>query len=135
MAEEQQPVISEQDAPPMPAHSFPQDTHVMSSPASIAYSGVLPTHLPSPAQAPSNVVDPVRFVALERMARLLMPLLQFYRRTFLYGPECGLSSGPALRAFGSIGLGVSTFPRGCVTDTRERRSRHLSLYDPKVEGG
>ncbi|PKI35884.1 hypothetical protein CRG98_043724 [Punica granatum] len=26
----------------------------------------------------------------------------------LYGPECGLSSGPALRAFGSRGLGVST---------------------------
>ncbi|PKI70849.1 hypothetical protein CRG98_008740 [Punica granatum] len=28
----------------------------------------------------------------------------------LYGPECGLPSGPALRAFGSRGLGVSTFP-------------------------
>ncbi|PKI70941.1 hypothetical protein CRG98_008674 [Punica granatum] len=53
----------------------------------------------------------------------------------LYGPKCGLSSGPALRAFGSRGLGVSTFPWGCVTDTRERRSRHLSFYDPKVEGG
>ncbi|OWM76935.1 hypothetical protein CDL15_Pgr011660 [Punica granatum] len=71
MAEEQQPVISEQDAPPMPAHSLPQDTHVMSSPASIAYSGVLPMHLPSPAQAPSNVVDPVRFVALEGMVNQL----------------------------------------------------------------
>ncbi|PKI70489.1 hypothetical protein CRG98_009123 [Punica granatum] len=57
------------------------------------------------------------------------------RRTRLYGPECGLSSGPALRAFGSRGLGVSTFPWGRVTDTRERRSRHLSFYDPKVEGG
>ncbi|PKI61756.1 hypothetical protein CRG98_017868 [Punica granatum] len=53
----------------------------------------------------------------------------------LYGPECGLSSGPALRAFGSRGLEVSTFPWGRVTDTRERRSRHLSFYDPKVEGG
>ncbi|PKI49410.1 hypothetical protein CRG98_030195 [Punica granatum] len=53
----------------------------------------------------------------------------------LYGPECGLSSGPALRAFGSRGLGVSTFPWGRVTDTREGRSRHLSFYDPKVEGG
>ncbi|PKI77708.1 hypothetical protein CRG98_001892 [Punica granatum] len=53
----------------------------------------------------------------------------------LYGPECGLSSGPALRAFGSRGLGVSTFPCGRMTDTRERRSRHLSFYDPKVEGG
>ncbi|PKI53838.1 hypothetical protein CRG98_025779 [Punica granatum] len=48
----------------------------------------------------------------------------------LYEPECGLSSGPALRAFGSRGLGVSTFPWGRVTDTRERRSRHLSFYDP-----
>ncbi|PKI77675.1 hypothetical protein CRG98_001905 [Punica granatum] len=53
----------------------------------------------------------------------------------LYGPECGLSSRPALRAFGSRGLRVSTFPWGCVTGTRERRSRHLSFYDPKVEGG
>ncbi|PKI74545.1 hypothetical protein CRG98_005087 [Punica granatum] len=51
----------------------------------------------------------------------------------LYGPKCGLSSGPALRAFGSLGLGVSTFPWERVTDTRERRSRHLSFYDPKVE--
>ncbi|PKI78405.1 hypothetical protein CRG98_001226 [Punica granatum] len=56
-------------------------------------------------------------------------------KPLLYGPECGLSSGPALRAFGSRGLGVSTFPWGRVTDTRERRSRHLSFYDPKVEGG
>ncbi|PKI73183.1 hypothetical protein CRG98_006429 [Punica granatum] len=51
-------------------------------------------------------------------------------KSSLYGPECGLSSGPALRAFGSRGLGVSTFPWGRVTDTRERRSRHLSFYDP-----
>ncbi|PKI58409.1 hypothetical protein CRG98_021167 [Punica granatum] len=28
-----------------------------------------------------------------------------------YGPECGLSTGPALRAFGSRGLGASTSPR------------------------
>ncbi|PKI74524.1 hypothetical protein CRG98_005066 [Punica granatum] len=56
-------------------------------------------------------------------------------QNFLYGPECGLLSGPALRAFGSRGLGLSTFPWGRVTDTRERRSRHLSFYDPKVEGG
>ncbi|PKI69150.1 hypothetical protein CRG98_010465 [Punica granatum] len=53
----------------------------------------------------------------------------------VYGPECGLSSGHALRAFGSRSLGVSTFPWGRVTDTRERRSRHLSFYDQKVEGG
>ncbi|PKI64045.1 hypothetical protein CRG98_015577 [Punica granatum] len=43
--------------------------------------------------------------------------------------------GAHMRAFGSRGLGVSTFPWGRVTDTRERRSRHLSFYDPKVEGG
>ncbi|PKI75913.1 hypothetical protein CRG98_003696 [Punica granatum] len=53
----------------------------------------------------------------------------------LYGPECGLSPGPASHAFGSRGLGVSTSPWGRVTNTRERRSRHLSFYDPKVEGG
>ncbi|PKI71092.1 hypothetical protein CRG98_008516 [Punica granatum] len=58
------------------------------------------------------------------------------QRSLLYGPECGLSSGPALRAFGSRGLvGTSTFPRGRASDTREGRSRHLSFYDPKVEGG
>ncbi|PKI71115.1 hypothetical protein CRG98_008483 [Punica granatum] len=33
-------------------------------------------------------------------------------------------------AFGSRGLGVSTFPWG-----RVRRSRHLSFYDLKIEGG
>ncbi|PKI75887.1 hypothetical protein CRG98_003721 [Punica granatum] len=43
--------------------------------------------------------------------------------------------GAHMRAFGSRGLGVSTFPWGRVTDTRERRSRHLSFYNPKVEGG
>ncbi|PKI40723.1 hypothetical protein CRG98_038886 [Punica granatum] len=71
MAEEQQPVISEQDAPPMPAQSLPEDTRVMSSPASTAYSGALPTHFPSLAQASSNVVDPVRFAALEGMVNQL----------------------------------------------------------------
>ncbi|OWM77698.1 hypothetical protein CDL15_Pgr026429 [Punica granatum] len=56
----------------MPAHSLPQDTHAMSPPAaSMAYSGVLPTHLPSPAQAPSNVVDSVHFTALEEMVNQL----------------------------------------------------------------
>ncbi|PKI72128.1 hypothetical protein CRG98_007515 [Punica granatum] len=44
-------------------------------------------------------------------------------------------SEPALRAFGSHGLGVSTFLWECVTDTCERRNLHLSFYDPKVEGG
>ncbi|PKI41142.1 hypothetical protein CRG98_038467, partial [Punica granatum] len=43
--------------------------------------------------------------------------------------------GARMRAFGLRGLGVSTFPWGRVTDTRERRSRHLSFYHPKVEGG
>ncbi|PKI38939.1 hypothetical protein CRG98_040671 [Punica granatum] len=43
--------------------------------------------------------------------------------------------GACMRAFGSRSLGVSTFPWGRVTDMRERRSRHLSFYDPKVEGG
>ncbi|PKI59367.1 hypothetical protein CRG98_020235 [Punica granatum] len=35
-----------------------------------------------------------------------------------------------MRTFGSHSLGVSTFPWGRVTDTRERKSRHLSFYDP-----
>ncbi|PKI51882.1 hypothetical protein CRG98_027715 [Punica granatum] len=43
--------------------------------------------------------------------------------------------GARMHAFGSRGLGVSTFPWGHVTDTRERMSHHLSFYDPKVEGG
>ncbi|PKI39122.1 hypothetical protein CRG98_040487 [Punica granatum] len=43
--------------------------------------------------------------------------------------------GARIHAFGWRGLGVSTFPWGRVTDTRERRSCHLSFYDPKVEGG
>ncbi|PKI64634.1 hypothetical protein CRG98_014972 [Punica granatum] len=38
----------------------------------------------------------------------------------VYGPECGLSSGSALRTFGSRGLGVSTFLWGRVTDTHEK---------------
>ncbi|PKI53261.1 hypothetical protein CRG98_026348 [Punica granatum] len=71
MAEEQQPIISEQDAPPMPAQSIPEDTRVISSPASTTYSGSLPTHVPSPAQASSNVVDPVHFAALEGIVNQL----------------------------------------------------------------
>ncbi|PKI66315.1 hypothetical protein CRG98_013277 [Punica granatum] len=43
--------------------------------------------------------------------------------------------GARMRAFGSRVLGMSIFPWGCVTDTRERWSCHLSFYDPKVEGG
>ncbi|PKI48297.1 hypothetical protein CRG98_031306 [Punica granatum] len=43
--------------------------------------------------------------------------------------------GARMRAFGSRNLGVSTFPWEHVTDTRERRSHHLSFYDPNVEGG
>ncbi|PKI40705.1 hypothetical protein CRG98_038905 [Punica granatum] len=41
----------------------------------------------------------------------------------LYGPECGLSSGPA--------LGVSTFPWGRVMDTREKESLLIIL---RLEG-
>ncbi|PKI67424.1 hypothetical protein CRG98_012186 [Punica granatum] len=37
--------------------------------------------------------------------------------------------GARMRAFRSRSLGVFTFPWGRVTDTRERRSRHLSFYD------
>ncbi|OWM90742.1 hypothetical protein CDL15_Pgr019834 [Punica granatum] len=55
----------------MPAQSIPEDTRVISSPASTAYSGAIPTHFPSPAQASSNVVDPVRFAALEGMVNQL----------------------------------------------------------------
>ncbi|PKI33918.1 hypothetical protein CRG98_045691 [Punica granatum] len=43
--------------------------------------------------------------------------------------------GARIARFWIARLGVSTFPWGRVTDTRERRSRHLSFYDPKVEGG
>ncbi|OWM82744.1 hypothetical protein CDL15_Pgr020681 [Punica granatum] len=56
----------------MTAHSLPQDTHVMSPPAaSMVYFGALPTHFPPPAQAPSNVIDLVRFTALEGMVNQL----------------------------------------------------------------
>ncbi|PKI51794.1 hypothetical protein CRG98_027842 [Punica granatum] len=34
---------------------------------------------------------------------------QRFSGSWVYGPEYGLSSGPALHAFGSRGLGVSTF--------------------------
>ncbi|PKI57877.1 hypothetical protein CRG98_021716 [Punica granatum] len=53
----------------------------------------------------------------------------------LYGPECGLSSGPACALLDRAAWGRSTFPWGRVTDTHERMSRHLSFYDPKVKGG
>ncbi|PKI40341.1 hypothetical protein CRG98_039270 [Punica granatum] len=43
--------------------------------------------------------------------------------------------GPHTRDLTPCGLGVFTFPWGRVTDTRERRGRHLSFYDPEVEGG
>ncbi|PKI49918.1 hypothetical protein CRG98_029702 [Punica granatum] len=41
--------------------------------------------------------------------------------------------GAHMRATESRGLGVSTFPRGRVTDTCEKESP-LPVYDPKVEG-
>ncbi|PKI40158.1 hypothetical protein CRG98_039454 [Punica granatum] len=72
MAEEQQPVISEQDMPPMSAHSSPQDTHLMPPPAATTtYSGALPTHIPPLAQTPSNAIDPMRFTVLEGMVNQL----------------------------------------------------------------
>ncbi|PKI57874.1 hypothetical protein CRG98_021713 [Punica granatum] len=45
-----------------------------------------------------------------------------------------LSSGLACVLLDRAAWGRSTFPWGCVTDTRERMSLHLSFYDPKVEG-
>ncbi|PKI52155.1 hypothetical protein CRG98_027451 [Punica granatum] len=49
----------------------------------------------------------------------------------LYEPEFNLV-GARMRAR-SHGLGVSTFPWGRVTDTREKKSP-LPIYDPKIEG-
>ncbi|PKI46432.1 hypothetical protein CRG98_033176 [Punica granatum] len=50
-------------------------------------------------------------------------------------PNVDSRRGPHAR-FWIARLGIcSTFPWGRVTNTRERRSRHLSFYDPKVEGG
>ncbi|PKI60160.1 hypothetical protein CRG98_019448 [Punica granatum] len=50
-------------------------------------------------------------------------------------PNVDSRRGPHAR-FWITRLGIcSTFPWGRVTDTRERMSRHLSFYDPKVEGG
>ncbi|PKI51019.1 hypothetical protein CRG98_028591 [Punica granatum] len=46
----------------------------------------------------------------------------------VYGPECGLLSGPASR-----GLGVSTFPWGRVTDTCEKESP-LIILRPEGRG-
>ncbi|PKI47566.1 hypothetical protein CRG98_032041 [Punica granatum] len=51
----------------------------------------------------------------------------------LYGPECGLSSWPASRAFRLRGLRVSTFPWGHVTDTREKESL-LIILQPEGRG-
>ncbi|OWM68078.1 hypothetical protein CDL15_Pgr020735 [Punica granatum] len=58
----------------MPAPSPPQGTHALPPPvpiASAANAGTLPAQLPFPAQAPSNVIDPVRFTALEGMVNQL----------------------------------------------------------------
>ncbi|PKI74515.1 hypothetical protein CRG98_005092 [Punica granatum] len=50
-------------------------------------------------------------------------------------PNVNSRRDPHARDLKPRGLGVSTFPWGRVTDTRERRSRHLSFYDPEVGGG
>ncbi|OWM89131.1 hypothetical protein CDL15_Pgr026294 [Punica granatum] len=58
----------------MSTHSPLQGTHTLPPPApvtSAAYAGTLPAQLPLPAQAPSNVIDPVRFTALEGMVNQL----------------------------------------------------------------
>ncbi|PKI60926.1 hypothetical protein CRG98_018672 [Punica granatum] len=49
-------------------------------------------------------------------------------------PNVDSRRGPHAR-FWIARLGSVHLPVGNVTDTRERRSRHLSFYDPKVEGG
>ncbi|OWM72740.1 hypothetical protein CDL15_Pgr024792 [Punica granatum] len=56
----------------MPPHSPPQCGHIIPPPvASTAYSDAPSTHLPPPAQAPSNAIDPVNFTALEGMVNQL----------------------------------------------------------------
>ncbi|PKI58240.1 hypothetical protein CRG98_021322 [Punica granatum] len=50
--------------------------------------------------------------------------------TICTDPNVDSHRGPRARDLKSRGLGVSTFPWGRVTETRERRSRHLSFYDP-----
>ncbi|PKI63070.1 hypothetical protein CRG98_016521 [Punica granatum] len=42
--------------------------------------------------------------------------------------------GTRMRAFGSRGMGVSTFP-GNACRTRVRSSRHLPFYDPRSRAG
>ncbi|PKI73725.1 hypothetical protein CRG98_005882 [Punica granatum] len=46
----------------------------------------------------------------------------------LNGPECRLSSGSTCARLGIVHLSWD------MSRTRVRRSRHLSFYDPKVEG-
>ncbi|PKI73411.1 hypothetical protein CRG98_006181 [Punica granatum] len=75
MAEDQQPAIPEQDTPPMPAHSQTPLTQAIPLPIpadiSTAHSGVPIGHPPPTAQTASNLVDSVRFTALERMVNQL----------------------------------------------------------------
>ncbi|PKI66883.1 hypothetical protein CRG98_012749 [Punica granatum] len=75
MAEEQQLAIYEEDAPPTPAHSPSQGTHVIppATPTTAAtYLGAPSMPFPPPTvQTASNVIDPVRFTALEGMVNQL----------------------------------------------------------------
>ncbi|PKI51080.1 hypothetical protein CRG98_028509 [Punica granatum] len=76
MAEEQQPAIPEQDAPPMPTHSQTPLTQVIPPPIltgiSTAHSGIPMEHPPpSTAQTASNFVDSTQFTALEGMVNQL----------------------------------------------------------------
>ncbi|PKI66317.1 hypothetical protein CRG98_013279, partial [Punica granatum] len=71
MAEEQQLAIYEEDAPPTPAHSPSQGTHVIppaTPAAAAAYPGAPSMPFPPPTvRTASNVIDPARFTALEGM--------------------------------------------------------------------
>ncbi|PKI60627.1 hypothetical protein CRG98_018977 [Punica granatum] len=101
-------------------------------------SGAPVSHALAYQDFPDDALAALSFIRHARQLWTILIKVHVYvvnNESRVYGPECGLSSGPALRAFGSRGLGVSTFSWGRVTDTRERRSRYLSFYDPKVEGG
>ncbi|XP_031394306.1 extensin-like [Punica granatum] len=76
MAEEQQPLISEQETPPMPTHSQTPLTQAMLSAIlvdiSIAHSSVPIGHPPPPAaQKTSNFIESTRFTTLEGMVNQL----------------------------------------------------------------
>ncbi|XP_031393591.1 proline-rich protein 36-like [Punica granatum] len=75
MTEDQQPAIHEQDTPPMLTHSQRPLTQAIPFPIptdiSTAHSSVSIGHPPPTAQTVSNLVDSVRFTALEGMVNQL----------------------------------------------------------------